>query len=411
MEKLVMRPHYMDALNQYLGTSQVKVLSGVRRCGKSSLLKMLNMQLLSSNVPAKNILYLRCDSSDVPLNADVEWLESEVHSSMASSESTHKTYLLLDEVQEIAGWEKVVRRLHTDRLADVYITGSNASLLSSDLATYLSGRYVEIPVFPLSFSEYIQFLKELDAPMAESEDDEFETYLRYGGMPGLFELKDRNQAQISRELQSIHDTVILNDVAKRFDIRDIELLEKLVRFAFSTSGNLFSTRSIVNALQSSGRKAYSETIDSYIRALAKAFLLYPCEQEGLLGKNVLRPLRKLYAPDTGLRNLEIGFKRQDIGFQLESVVRMELARKGYSVHVGALNCGEIDFVATKNDERLYIQVAQSISDENVLRREITPLLATGDAFPKTILTTDRIGLGTTPEGVAIENLAEWLLKS
>lgn len=409
MNDLVYRPDYMHLLEGYQDTPQIKVLTGIRRCGKSSLLELFTDALKQDGIPDSNILFLKCDSAQVPLNADCDWLENHIVDFTKSIEPHQAVYCLFYEIQNIPEWERVIRRLQTEGNVNLYITGSNADLLSSDLATHLSGRYIELPVYPLSFSEYISFISDLTGKQ-RSLEDEFDSYLRYGGMPGLFNIKNLTQESITRELQAIHDTVILNDVTKRFAIRDVALLEKLVRYIFSTSGNLFSTRSIVNTLQSSGQRVYSETIEAYIDALCRAYLLYPIEQNGIQGKDILRPLRKFYAPDTGLRNLEVGFKRQDIGFQLESIVRMELARRGYSVSIGSLITGEIDFVASKNDETFYIQVCQSVLDDKVIERETKPLLAVRDSFPKMILTTDRIGLGTTPEGIRIINIIDWLLK-
>lgn len=407
MDSPIQRQHYASVLEDCVETPQIKVLTGVRRCGKSTILKMFH-SFLQTNYPQENCLLLRCDSTDVPLNPTAEWLEKTVIDALDSADSSKPLFILLDEVQEVPGWEKVVRRLHAHGGTDIYVTGSNAFLLSSELATYLSGRYIEIPVFPLSFNEYKRFASRFDK-QRESVDALFGDYLRYGGMPGLFALRKFDEESILGELQAIHDTVILNDVARRFDIRDIELLEKLVRYVFSTSGNLFSTRSIVNALQGAGRKVYPATIESYLDGLERAFLVYPCEQSGLQGRKILRPLRKFYAPDTGLRNLEIGFELRDIGYQLESAVRMELARRGYQVSVGALPNSEIDFIAQKGPEKLYLQVSQSVSEPSVLEREITPLRAVHDGHPKAILTLDRIGVGTTEDGIKVLNLIDWLL--
>lgn len=409
MAATIVRPHYMNLLAEYQETPQIKVLTGVRRCGKSTLLEMFKHRIEES-VPPENLYFLRCDSADVPLNPTADWLNEETKTVLKSADPGYNVYFFFDEIQEIPEWEKVIRRLYTEQRSDIYITGSNAFLLSSDLATYLSGRYIEIPVFPLSFLEYTAFAaaRGTEGTVADAL---FEKYMRYGGMPGLFELRDQNTAAITRELQAIHDTVILNDVAKRFEIRDIELLEKLVRYVFSTSGSLFSTRKITNAIHSTGRKVYSDTIEAYLDALKRAFLIYPCEQEGLKGKDILRPLRKIYAPDTGLRNLEIEFRLQDLGFQLESVVRMELARRGYTVSIGTLKKGEVDFVARREDRLIYIQVTQSMIEPSVLERELMPLKTIADAHPKMILTLDRIGLGTTPDGIRVVNLIDWLLDS
>lgn len=403
---LVPRPRYDALLNRYIGTSYIKVLSGVRRCGKSTLLAMLAQRLHDQGIPKTNLLYHRMDSFDTPLNPDATWLQGLLQKALQSRNPDKPFYVFLDEIQEVKEWEKVVRRLHTDQTAEVFLTGSNAFLLSSDLATYLSGRYVELPVFPLSWQEYRTFAEA--AGHALSNDELFARYLRFGGMPGLFEKNDFSPDYVNRLLTSVHDTVILNDVAKRFELRDIDLLEKLVRYAYSTSGNLFSSRKIAGALTSAGRKATPATVDSYLNALQKAFLIEPCEQTGLGGKQVLQPLRKLYAPDTGLRNREIGFTTRDLGFQLENVVFCELKRRGYSVQVGDGKSGEVDFVAQRRDERLYVQVSHITIDETTLQRELSSFDGITDSFPKILLTRDPLAQGITEQGVRVQPLIRWL---
>lgn len=404
---LVPRPTYDALLRQYLNTSQVKVLSGVRRCGKSTLLYMLAKRLRDQGVPDTNLLYRKMDSFDVPLYPDAAWLQGIVQDALQRCNPNQPLYVFFDEIQDVNGWEKVIRRLHADRLADIYLTGSNASLLSSDLATYLSGRYVEIPVSPLSLQEYCAFAEAAGDSL--SIDELFARYVRFGGMPGLFEKNDFSPTYVNTLLTSVHDTVILNDVAKRFELRDIDLLEKLVRYAYATSGNLFSSRKIAGALTSGGRKTTSATVDSYLNALQKAFLVEPCEQRGLGGKEVLQPQRKLYAPDTGLRNREIGFAAKDLGFQLENVVFCELRRRGWTVNVGDGKSGEVDFVAQRRDERLYVQVSSTVANDATLHRELSSLEAINDSFPKLLLTRDVLGQGTTDSGIRIVNLVDWLL--
>lgn len=403
------RPTYDALLDSYLGTAPIKVLSGVRRCGKSSLLFMLANRLRAKGVPESNILYKKLDSFDVPLEPTSAWLDELLRQALEERATNHPLYVFLDEVQEVPGWEKVVRRLHTEPATDIFLTGSNAFLLSSDLATYLSGRYIEIPVWPLSFPEYLEFSQATDSDADDlTREDLFARYVRYGGMPGLFDAASFEGEFVMKELTAIRDTVILNDVAKRFELRDIDLLEKLVRYVYSTSGNLFSSRKIADTLTSMGRKTSSATVDSYLNALRRAFLVLRCEQEGIAGKTVLQPLQKLYAPDTGLRNREIGFASRDIGYQLESVVFCELRRRGYEVHVGASAAGEVDFVASRRSERLYVQVSNSIAEGQTFERELSSLEAIHDSFPKIVLTRDSLLWGTTATGIEITGPIDWL---
>lgn len=403
------RPAYDAVLDSYRNTEPIKVLSGVRRCGKSSLLSMLARRLQAQEIPESNLFYKKLDSFDVPLEPTAAWLEDLLRSALAQRDQNNPFYVFLDEIQEVPGWEKVVRRLYTERVADIYLTGSNAFLLSSDLATYFSGRYIEIPVWPLSFTEYQEFSRIADNGSVNlSKDELFSRYVRYGGMPGLFDKPSFTEDLVMKELTAIHDTVILNDVAKRFDLRDIDLLEKLVRYVYSTSGNLYSSRKISSTLTNMGRKTNPLTIDTYLNALRQAFLVLSCEQAGLAGKTVLQPQQKLYAPDTGLRNREIGFRPQDIGFQLENVVYCELRRRGYEVHVGAGESGEVDFVADRKDERLYVQVCDKMGEDATFERELKSIEAIHDSFPKIVLTRDSLAWGTTDAGIRIRSLMDWL---
>ena len=410
LKKIIHRPQYENLLDSCRDSPDIKVITGVRRCGKSTLLKLL-VDTISSEIQAPdNIFYRRMDSFDVPLNPDAAWLEAELATAMKKADSNKPLYVFIDEIQEVQNWEKIARRIHTQENVDVYITGSNAHVLSSDLSTLLGGRYIEIPVQPLSFSEYLSFVEQTDGSIPD-ESELFASYLTYGGMPGQFDIAERDEASIARFLESICDTIILNDVAKHAQIGDLDLLSKLVRYTFSTSGNLFSTRRVVNALTSSGRRTTSETVDNYLKSLQDAFILRECEQTGVAGKQVLRPLRKFYPIDTGLRNLSIGFASKDLGSQLECVVYNELIHRGYSVTVGALPKGEIDFIAQRRSEKMYIQVTESLISPETRERELRAFSFVNDSFPKIVLTGDRMGIGTTEDGVKIENLIDWLLDS
>lgn len=403
------RPHYQALLERYRETEFIKVLKGIRRCGKSTLLDLFIDDLLARGIPASNIFRKRFDEFGLPINLSAADLQNEIAAALSSCDESQTFYVFLDEVQMVEGWERVVRGLHSRPLTDLYLTGSNAYLLSSDLATLLSGRYVELDIYPLSFREYVDFHTQTNGKQPAETDAVFAEYLRYGGMPSLFALKEPLEEDIARELTGIYNTVILKDVAQRFEIRDYALLEKLVAYVFSTSGNLFSVKSIVNYLKSAGVRSSYETIDGYLYALEQALILYGIAQSGVQGKELLRPQKKYYPVDTGLRNLSTGFALRDIGFQLENVVFIELQRRGFRVSVGALEKGEIDFVAQRRDDRRYLQVSDSLSAETTLERELAPLRVLRDSFPKLIITTDRLHLGTTDEGIRVVNIVDWLM--
>lgn len=245
--------------------------------------------------------------------------------------------------------------------------------------------------------------------MAGRAKAEIAEYLRFGGMPALFHLEERTQEEVAQLLRTVYETVILNDVAARTGVSDFDLLSKLVRYVFSTSGSLFSTHKIVNALSSAGRKTKSGTVDGYLRALVDALILFECEQAGVAGKEVLRPLRKFYPVDTGLRNLMRNFAVGDLGFQIENVVHNELVHRGWHVTVGVLKAGEVDFVAERAQQRVYVQVTESMSDPAVYKRELAPFHAINDAWPKVVLTVDRLNCGVTEQGFRIVNVIDWLL--
>lgn len=408
IEQPVPRPQYNERLDKSIGTSNVKVLTGIRRCGKSTLLHMLTERMLAEGFPPQNVFYMKFDQFGMPINPDAEWLVGELSQAKAESNPDFPFRVFLDEVQEVGSWEKVVRQLHTEKGIDVFITGSNAYVLSSDLSTFLAGRYEQIEIYPLSFREYKEFAG-VAGDYPTDENELFRAFMTYGGMPGLFELPFSESQERQDELASLFDAIIVNDVARRAHISDFDLLVKLIKYACSTSGSLFSTKKISDSLTSMGRKVKPETVDNYLAALERAFALYACSQEGLSGKQVLRPLKKLYPADTGFRNLPNGFSGADIGFQLENIVFMELKRRGYETFVGAMQDAEVDFVAKLGGDKAYFQVTTSLLDETVYQRELAPLKKISDSFPKTILTLDGWRTGVTPSGVRIMGIREWLL--
>lgn len=427
----IARPDMLNRLLEHRDTPDIKVIIGVRRCGKSTALTMLSDALELDGVPRNNIFYKRFDAFDIPLDYSAADLHEELIQAASGLNDSAPFYVMLDEIQDVPGWEKVVRRLHTRERTDVYITGSNANLLSGDLATYLTGRYIEIPAFPLSFREYLDFSKALPsgekskteklktegtgAEQSKNRDELLAEYLLVGGMPGLFALRARTVETIGAELRDIYQSILFKDVAQRYDIRDLEGLERLSRFLFSTSGSLFSVRNVANALSSVGRRISVGAVSSQADALRRAMLVYRADQEGMQGKTVLRPQSKYYPVDNGFRSLVTGFSPRDIGARLECAIYMELIRRGYTVSIGTNGKAEIDFIARKvtarGTEQQYIQVTASLLDETTRAREFAPLLSVTDAFPRVIITLDPYSAGITKEGITVVTAPDWLTQS
>lgn len=405
---LVVRPRYLEKLRRWEETNLVRVLQGVRRCGKSSIVATYADDLVSRGVPPENVIVYDQASWLVPETADATYLKEVLSASLEATDPDRPRFVLLDEIQEVEGWERVVRQLQTLPGTEVCVTGSNAFLLSGELSTLLSGRHVRIDVWPLSFSEYLDFRKTMDGDAADP-DREYPAYQLMGGLPVLFALRDRGGASAREVLSSVYDTVIMNDVALRTQVRDYPLLDRLCRYLFRTSGSLFSLNSVRNYLRSSGISVHAATLDAYLGALEDALVLHGVEQQGISGKRVLNPLRKFYPVDTGLRNLADGFANRDTGFQLENVVFIELRRRGWDVSVGKAPKGEVDFCCHRDAETRYYQVSENLSSPETLERELAPLEAIGDSFPKTLLTLDRMHEGTTASGIVVADVRDWLL--
>lgn len=405
MTGYIARDKLTYTLRSHRNTPEIKVLTGVRRCGKSTLLEHYAQSLLDDGVPASNIFTRRFDSFDTPIGYSANDLHADLM--QATQESRPGPfYVFLDEIQDVPGWEEVVRRLHSRDDTDVYITGSNARLLSGELATHLTGRYITIPVYPLSFDEYQRHHRAQGT--TDSTDQLFSKYMMFGGMPGLFATGQPDQDKATEILTSIYESIVMKDVAGRYGIRDIATLEKLSRYLFSTSGNLFSVNKVANTLASAGANASYATVDNQISALERSFIVYSAQQERMRGKELLRPQRKFYPVDNGFRNLATGFNGSDRGAQLEGIVFMELQRRGYDVTIGSLPDGEIDFIAKRGNDKQYIQVTLNMTEEQTRERELAPLRRLGDAFPRTVLTLDWHSEGMTDEGIHITNVMDWL---
>lgn len=405
MTGYIARDKLTDTLRSHRNTPEIKVLTGVRRCGKSTLLEHYAQSLLDDGVPASNIFTRRFDSFDTPIGYSATDLHADLMQATQEARPGH-FYVFLDEIQDVPGWEEVVRRLHSRDDTDVYTTGSNARLLSGELATHLTGRYITIPVYPLSFDEYQRHHRAQGT--TDSTDQLFSEYMMFGGMPGLFVTGQPDQDKATEILTSIYESIVMKDVAGRYGIRDIATLEKLSRYLFSTSGNLFSVNKVANTLASAGANASYATVDNQISALERSFIVYSAQQERMRGKELLRPQRKFYPVDNGFRNLATGFNGSDRGAQLEGIVFMELQRRGYDVTIGSLPDGEIDFIAKRGNDKQYIQVTLNMTEEQTRERELAPLRRLGDAFPRTVLTLDWHSEGMTDEGIHITNVMDWL---
>ncbi len=396
------RDLYLNKLIAFKDKPLIKVITGMRRCGKSTLLDLFKRYLLQSGVSKDQIVAINFESMTVDDIKNYKELYTFITSKISAS---GKTYILLDEVQQVASWEKAVNSFTVDFDVDIYITGSNAYLLSSELSTLLSGRYVEIKMLPLSFKEYLDF-----NDFGKNDDPKlfFDRYLQYGGLPAITVIKDSPQT-ISPFLSGVYNTVIMKDVVERNQVRDAALLESVVKFVVSNVGNLISTKKISDYLTSAGRKTTSETIDNYLKMLESAFIIYRASRYDLKGKMYLKTQEKYYVVDTGIRNQLLGFRDTDYGYILENVVYFELLRQGFEVAVGKIGSLEVDFIATKTDKKIYYQVSANIHDRAVREREIRPLLGIQDNYEKVILTMDR-SFVMDYEGVRIENILDFLMK-
>lgn len=401
---MIDRPMYVDRIMAYVGTPFVKILTGVRRCGKSTILKMIMEKLKTErNIPDERIVSYRFDSMEYE-----DMTAKQVYAAIKERLSADgKTYLFLDEVQEIRGWERVVNSLASDFDVDLYVTGSNSRMMSSEISTYLTGRYIAFRVFTLSFQEYLTF-KATYAPVGDPKA-ELADYIRLGGFPATH-LQNYSGDEIYTIVRDIYNSTIFSDIVKRNQVRKIDQLERVVKYTFSNVGNTFSAKSISDYLKSEHRALDNETVYSYLEKLEKAYLLHRCSRYDLQGKEILKTQEKFYLADTALRYSVLGYNADSVASSLENVVYLELCRRGYTVHVGKTGDGEIDFVAVRQNEKLYVQVTQKIESEETKQREYNRLLEIRDNYPKYVLRTDEFA-GGNYEGIRTMHVADFLLSS
>ena len=373
---MIDRPLYVDKIMAYVDTPFVKILTGVRRCGKSTILKMIMERLKTErNIPEDRIISCRFDSMEYE-----DMTAKQIYTLLKEKLSpAGKTYLFLDEVQEIKGWEKIVNSLASDFDVDLYITGSNSRMMSSEIATYLTGRYVSFRIFTLSFGEYLMF-KSKFANVGEPKT-ELANYVRLGGFPATH-LQAYSQDEIYTIVRDIYNSTIFSDIVKRNQVRKIDQLERVVKYTFSNVGNTFSAKSIADYLKSERRSLDNETVYSYLDKLEKAYLLHRCSRYDLQGKEILKTQEKFYLADVALRYSVLGYNADSVASSLENIVYLELCRRGYTVYVGKTSDGEIDFVAVRQNEKIYVQVTQEINSEKTEKREYNRLLEIPDNYPK-----------------------------
>ncbi|MDE5803225.1 MAG: ATP-binding protein [Lachnospiraceae bacterium] len=401
---MIYRPMYVDKIMAYVDTPFVKVLTGVRRCGKSTILKMIMEKLRTErNIPADRIVSCRYDSMEYE-DMTAKQMYDQLRERLVPD---GKTYLFLDEVQEIKGWEKVVNSLVSDFDVDLYVTGSNSRMMSSEISTYLTGRYIAFRIFTLSFSEYLMFKEKYDT--VGDPRSELAEYVRLGGFPATH-LQKYSQDEIYTIVRDIYNSTIFSDIVRRNQVRKIDQLERVVKYAFQNVGNTFSAKSISDYLKSERRLLDNETVYSYLEKLEKAYLLHRCSRYDLQGKEILKTQEKFYLADNALRYSVLGYNADSVAASLENIVYLELCRRRYTVHIGKTNDGEIDFVAVRQNEKLYVQVTQEIHSEKTEKREYSRLLEIRDNYPKYVLSADEFA-GGNYEGIKTMHIADFLLSS
>ncbi len=401
------RPLYMDILKKWIDIPTIKIITGVRRCGKSNLLMLLIEELKLRQVQTAQILYINFESMAFDKYRHASELYQYVREQVSDAQAKGKVYILIDEIQNCSEWERAVASFMVDLNCDLYLTGSNAHLLSSDLATHIAGRYVEITMYPLTFSEYLHF-NDLSAAAPDSFEQHFYTYLRYGGFPGLHLLPEDDE--IKRQyIKGIFHSVVLKDAIQRNHIRDSELLERILNYLMDNIGQIFSAKKIADYFKSIGQKSSTDSIYSYISALESAMIIHAAKRYDIKGKKILERMEKYFLCDMGFRYAQIGYRDNDISQLLENIIYMELRSRGYQVMVGKEADLEVDFIAQKDDDKLYIQVTYLLAGEDVVRREYAPLLMIEDNYPKMVLSMDRFPIGSR-DGILWMNIVEFLLK-
>ena len=394
----IKRQEYLDSILRFRDAPLIKILAGIRRCGKSTLFELLAEEFRDEGIPEDHIIQRRYTEMDIPSDISPREMYDDL---LASLEGKGRCYLLLDEIQEVPGWERCINSLFEGENVDIYITGSNAKLMSGEISTYLSGRYVSIPVYPLSFREYLQF----KGVSYDGTATYFEDYIRYGGFPvvALGSYDERSAWQI---VNGIYHTVVSRDIVKRHHIKRQDLFDRVVKYIIENVGKTFSANSIAQFLRNERRTVSVESIYNYLRWLQEAFIIYPCHRYDIQGKTILKTQEKYYLADVTLKYCLLGYNRKMLDGILENIVFLELKRRGYDVFIGKNAAKEIGFIGVRGDEKIYIQVCVRLPEDS--DRETANLMEIPDHYPKYVITTERLDTGIE-EGIRIVHIADFLL--
>ena len=398
---MIFRENYVKKIMAFTDTPFVKVLTGVRRSGKSTIMQMIMDELRGKGISEERIVSYRFDSMEyegMTAKQLYEMLKTKLS-------DTEKTYLFLDEVQEINSWEKTVNSINTDFNVDIYVTGSNSRMMSSEIATYLTGRYVSFRIFTLSFEEYLTFKKQYGK--VEDIHKELVNYIKYGGFPAIH-LQEHPLENAYTIVRDIYNSTIFSDIVKRNQVRKVDQLERVVKFVFDNVGKTFSAKSISDYIKSEHRTIDNETVYNYLEKLESAYILHRCSRYDVQGKELLKTQEKFYLADSSFKYSVLGYNDQSVAAMLENVVYLELLRRGYEVCIGKTPNGEIDFIATRQNDKLYIQITKEIKSEKTEKREYDRLLEINDNYPKYLLTTDDFA-GGNYQGIKTMHIADFLL--
>lgn len=399
------RPAFIENLKRFNDESIIKILCGVRRCGKSTILSTYKKELLSMGVNPRNVIERLYSSMEFDESYDASQMNADLLVAIENADKSQKVYLLLDEVQEVESWEKCVNSLFESRNVDIYVTGSNSKLLSSEISTFLTGRFVLIPVYTLSFLEFIEFKKTYFPELAEkSKDEYFDLYLKSGGFPFIAKT-NHTQEENYQIIDGIYSTVVTRDISRRHNISNLEMFNRVVRFILENLGKNFSAKTIFDFFKSQHRSVSIETIYNYIAWLEEAFIVYRCNRYDIQGKEILKTQEKYYLSDIGFKYSQFGYSPKSVASVLENIVYLELRRRGFSVYIGKLSDKEIDFVAVRHEQKIYVQVCRTLPEDS--DREIGNLKAIKDNFPKYVVTMDSSVCGIE-DGIKIVHVKDFL---
>ena len=400
------RPIFIENLKKFKDEQIIKILCGVRRSGKSTILKSYKKELISLGVKKQNIIERLYSSMDFENDFDSLQMYKDLSEAISLADKNQKIYLLLDEVQEVENWEKCVNSLFENQNVDIYVTGSSSKLLSSEISTYLTGRFIQIPIFTLSFAEFIDFRKHYFPLSKENSlDNYFDLYLKTGGFPFLAKT-NHTQEENYQIIDGIYSTVVTRDISKRHNISNLEMFNRVVRFILENLGKTFSAKTIFDFFKSQHRSIAIETIYNYLAWLEEAFIIYRCNRYDIQGKNVLKTQEKYYLSDVGFKYSQLGYSPKAIAAVLENLVYIELRRRGYSVYIGKLADKEVDFIATKQNDKIYVQVCRTLPEDS--DREIENLKLIKDNYPKYVVTMDSSVCGIE-DGIKIVHIKDFLL--